>query len=197
VWSYEIGPSISTPLFLENGQLVAAGYNGVFTFRGTADNTFQLKSFNAGLFEATPFAWNGNLYLASRDGYLYCYGAIPKLNDVIARQKSPPTTVIAKDVPKPIPQKSKAAPAVTIEPKSASMATVADLYIVAGVFKNTDNAERMRKKWKQRGMEAAIIIAPTGMQYVVIDSGNDSALMDNKEQELSIKYSEALWVWRK
>jgi cell division protein FtsN len=77
------------------------------------------------------------------------------------------------------------------------MATVADLYIVAGVFKNTDNAERMRKKWKQRGMDAAIMITPTGMQYVVIDSGNDAALMDNREQELSTKYSESLWVWRK
>jgi len=197
LWSYEIGPSISTPLFLENGQLVAAGYNGVYTFRATEDNNFQLKSFNAGIFEATPFAWNGNLYLASRDGYLYCYGAAPKLNDLIAQQISPPLTVVAKEVPKPLPPKPEVAPVLKTEQKSAPIPVAADLYIVAGVFKNKDNAERMLKKWKQRGMEAAIIIAPTGMQYVVIDSGNDGALIDSREQELSSKYSESLWVWRK
>ncbi len=192
-WSYEIGPSISTPLFLENGQLVAAGYNGVYTFRSTVDHKFQLTSFNAGIFEATPFAWNGKLYLASRDGYLYCYGAGPKLNDVIVLQTPPPATVVAKEVPKPASPEPEVVPVVQPETKPSASS---ELYIVAGVFKNKDNAQRMLKKWKERGMKASIIIAPTGMQYVVIDSGNDVTIMDQREQELSSKYNESLWVWQ-
>lgn len=197
MWSYEIGPSISTPLFLENGQLVAGGYNGVYTFRSAQENKFQLTSFNAGIFETTPFAWNGKLFLASRDGYLYCYGAAPRLNNVIAQQTAPPATVVAKEVPKPPPPKPEIVPVVQPETNPSSTNTVADLYIVAGVFKNKENAQRMLKKWKERGMEAAVIIAPTGMQYVVIDSGNDVTIMDQREQELSSKYNESLWVWRK
>jgi len=36
---------------------------------------FQLVKTVPGTFEATPFAYNKRIYIASRDGYLYCFGA--------------------------------------------------------------------------------------------------------------------------
>jgi outer membrane protein assembly factor BamB len=27
-----------------------------------------------GTFESTPIVWNNKIYIASRDGYLYCFG---------------------------------------------------------------------------------------------------------------------------
>lgn len=71
-----IGPSISTPLIVGN-KLIAAGYNGLYLYLiENKQNNISLKfldHFNAP-FEATPIVWNGRLYLASRNGFLYCFG---------------------------------------------------------------------------------------------------------------------------
>jgi outer membrane protein assembly factor BamB len=73
---YRIGPSISSPLLTGN-KLIAASYNGLFLFRiekreGILRLTL-LDRFTAP-FEATPIVWEGHIYLASRNGYLYCFG---------------------------------------------------------------------------------------------------------------------------
>ncbi len=70
------GPSISTPLIVGN-KLIAAGYNGLYLYLiENKHNKISLKfldHFNAP-FESTPVVWNGRIYLASRDGFLYCFG---------------------------------------------------------------------------------------------------------------------------
>jgi hypothetical protein len=68
-----IGPSISTPIFT-GGHLVAAGYSGIHIFKSDDSWNFTETSFQPGMFEASPVCHNGKVLIASRDGYLYCYG---------------------------------------------------------------------------------------------------------------------------
>lgn len=70
---YPIGPSISTPVFTKN-KLVAAGYNGINLFSYDASGKFKLMETFVNDFESSPVADNGRVYIASRDGYLYCFG---------------------------------------------------------------------------------------------------------------------------
>ncbi len=74
IFRYEIGASISTPIFVKD-KLVAAGYNGIYLFKyNQAGEFILLDQFTGGGFEATPIAIDGNIYIASRNGYLYCFG---------------------------------------------------------------------------------------------------------------------------
>ena len=69
-----IGPSISTPVFVQD-KLIAASYAGIWLFKVDDQNNFiQLDKFYTS-FEATPAVWNRKIYIASRDGYLYCFGS--------------------------------------------------------------------------------------------------------------------------
>jgi outer membrane protein assembly factor BamB len=74
IFKEHVGPSISTPLFVNN-KLIVAGYDGIYLFE------YDLVSFKFTLldhfktsFEATPVVYNHKIYVASRDGYLYCFG---------------------------------------------------------------------------------------------------------------------------
>ncbi len=73
VYKTYLGPSISTPIFIEN-RLIVAGYEGLFLFEFNRDLEFTLLDRFAVPIEATPIAWNRRIYIASRDGYLYCLG---------------------------------------------------------------------------------------------------------------------------
>ncbi len=73
---YRIGPSISSPL-ITGDKLIAASYNGLFLFRIIPDGGsphLQLLDRFIAPFEATPIVWEGHIYLASRNGFLYCFG---------------------------------------------------------------------------------------------------------------------------
>lgn len=69
----DIGPAISTPMFT-GGHLVAANYTGIFIFAQDSDWNYTQTAFQPGMFEASPISHNGNVIIASRDGYLYCFG---------------------------------------------------------------------------------------------------------------------------
>ncbi len=73
IYKKYIGPSISTPIFVED-KLIAAGYNGVHLFRYDSLMNFKLLARFPGSFEATPVAFDHRIYIASRNGYLYCLG---------------------------------------------------------------------------------------------------------------------------
>ena len=73
VFQHYIGPSISTPIFTDD-KLIAASYEGISLFAYDSLQNFRLIDRFQGPFEATPIVWNGKLYLASRNGYLYCLG---------------------------------------------------------------------------------------------------------------------------
>jgi len=74
VYQKYIGPSISTPIFVQD-RLIAASYNGVYLFEISDNHDFTLLDRFAASFESTPIAWNKKIYLASRNGYLYCFGS--------------------------------------------------------------------------------------------------------------------------
>lgn len=73
-YTMEIGPSISTPIF-SGEHLVAAGYYGIHILKADADSGFIQTAFQPGMFEASPVVHSGKVLIASRDGYLYCFGS--------------------------------------------------------------------------------------------------------------------------
>lgn len=73
VFKYSTGPAIATPLIVGN-KLVVAGYDGVFLFEYNDRLEFKLLAKQDMGCEATPFVDNGRIYVASRDGNLYCMG---------------------------------------------------------------------------------------------------------------------------
>jgi hypothetical protein len=105
----DIGPSISTPLFTMR-HLVAAGYNGIRIFKADTAAKYIQTAFQSGMFEASPVCHDGKVIIASRDGYLYCYGSgeveaaeietqpvVPQHPDFAMQTVSPP--VSKKDKP--------------------------------------------------------------------------------------------------
>jgi outer membrane protein assembly factor BamB len=74
VFKKYIGPSISTPVFVKD-KLIAASYAGIWLFKIDSENIFTQLDKYYSAFEATPVAWNRKIYIASRDGFLYCFGS--------------------------------------------------------------------------------------------------------------------------
>jgi outer membrane protein assembly factor BamB len=73
IYKYETGPAISTPVIVQN-KIIAAGYRGIYLFSFDEHMKFKLLDKFETTFEATPFVDNGRIYIASRDGFLYCFG---------------------------------------------------------------------------------------------------------------------------
>ena len=72
IFSYKIGASISTPVFDED-RLLACGYEGIYLF-SYLDEEFSLLDSKPFVVESTPFFYNERIYIASRNGNLYCLG---------------------------------------------------------------------------------------------------------------------------
>ena len=73
VFKMKVGPSISTPIFVNN-KLIVAGYWGIYLFQYDKKNNFTLIDKKPGSYESTPIVNDGKIFVASRNGYLYCYG---------------------------------------------------------------------------------------------------------------------------
>jgi outer membrane protein assembly factor BamB len=74
VFKYRTGISISTPIFTED-RLIVMTYDGLFMFGYDQNCVFKLIEKNDKIRgEATPVMHNKRLYVASRDGSLYCLG---------------------------------------------------------------------------------------------------------------------------
>jgi outer membrane protein assembly factor BamB len=73
VCKLETGPSISSPVFTSEN-LVVASYHGVFLYKYTKDLVFELLDTFPLMVEASPLLWGRKVYLAGRDGFLYCFG---------------------------------------------------------------------------------------------------------------------------
>lgn len=73
VFKYRTGASISSPIIVGN-KIISAGYGGIFLFEFDDEMNFSLLDKRSGSFEASPIAYNGRVYIACRDGYLYCLG---------------------------------------------------------------------------------------------------------------------------
>ncbi|MEW6040617.1 MAG: PQQ-binding-like beta-propeller repeat protein [Elusimicrobiota bacterium] len=96
VWKKEIGPSISTPIFIDN-YLITCSYSGkvqIFEINVSTnvpeENTETYKTINGencivkinevasislgGSIESTPVVWENKIFIGSRNGYFYCLG---------------------------------------------------------------------------------------------------------------------------
>jgi outer membrane protein assembly factor BamB len=73
IYKYPTGPAIATPIIVQN-KIIAPTYHGVYLFEFDEAMNFKLLSKFEASFEATPFVDNGKIYLASRNGFLYCFG---------------------------------------------------------------------------------------------------------------------------
>lgn len=73
IFKYKIGASISTPIIFKD-KLIAAGYGGIFLFEFDSDYNFTLLDKKPYTFEATPISYKNRIYIASKDGWLYCLG---------------------------------------------------------------------------------------------------------------------------
>jgi len=73
LFSYNVGPSISTPIFTDK-RLVVCSYNGIYLFGYDENLQFSLLDHFGVAVEASPVVANGRLFIASRNGYLYCLG---------------------------------------------------------------------------------------------------------------------------
>lgn len=96
----DIGPAISTPIFTRD-HIVAAGYSGIHIFRQNADFTYTETAYQPGMFEASPVVHDGNVLIASRDGYLYCFGSGPaQVSDTTEHYVAPqPIDIVKNDAP--------------------------------------------------------------------------------------------------
>jgi outer membrane protein assembly factor BamB len=73
VYKYKTGASISTPIFVGN-KIIAGGYGGLYLFKFDNQLNFTKIAKHGGTYEATPIVYNRRIYIASRNGYLYCLG---------------------------------------------------------------------------------------------------------------------------
>jgi len=66
--------TISTPLFIDNKIII--GYdNGMDIYLVTPEQKLQLLDRLKGpMFDSTPTVWDGKIYAASKNGFLYCLG---------------------------------------------------------------------------------------------------------------------------
>ncbi len=87
VFKYPTGPAISTPLFIGD-QILALTYDSLYLFRHDAQYNFSLSARLAIRGEATPLVHEGRIYVASRDGFLYCIGNSPDKAPLIVRPQS-------------------------------------------------------------------------------------------------------------
>jgi outer membrane protein assembly factor BamB len=79
IFQARTGPSISTPLIIGN-RIVVAGYGFLKIFEFDQQYNFTERASFKGFFESTPFVHRGRVYIASRGGYLYCFGKNPETN---------------------------------------------------------------------------------------------------------------------
>lgn len=73
IFKYKIGSSISTPIIFKD-KLIAAGYGGIFLFEFDENYNFTLLDKKLLTFEATPIVYDRKIFIASKDGWLYCMG---------------------------------------------------------------------------------------------------------------------------
>ncbi|MCD4736221.1 MAG: hypothetical protein K8R53_09275 [Bacteroidales bacterium] len=75
IYKHKTGQSISTPIIVQN-KVIAAGYGGIYLFSHDREYKFQKTDHFETEFEATPVVHNRKIFVASRDGNLYCFGEI-------------------------------------------------------------------------------------------------------------------------
>ncbi|MDC0230407.1 hypothetical protein OAK19_00440 [Aureispira] len=80
LYKYKTGPSISTPIIVQN-KIIAASYTGIYLFEFDEQLNFKFIAKAPIRCESTPFVDAGKIYVASRNGFLYCLGSNDTLSN--------------------------------------------------------------------------------------------------------------------
>lgn len=209
----KIGPSISTPIFVQN-KIVAAGYHGLYLFELNEEGVITLEVKKNGVFEASPVADRGKIYIASRNGYLYCLGSekeevissVPnkgkkkkpfskRSNASTVKDKSnPKSDISSKSKPKDQPETKK-----SLVQDSELTPSLKDgrFYIVAGAFGVKQNAENEVVRYRKMGINAFTTRAPNEMNYVIVGSADSKVEITSLKTELKKSYEVDGWVYEK
>jgi outer membrane protein assembly factor BamB len=193
VAKFNVGPSISTPLFIAPNSFVVAGYKGVHLLQWGM-NELILKDFFKGTFEATPFVYDEKIYIASRNGYLYCLGNDSEQLE-IKPIESESQILLAESTfeadldPLKIEVKQSEKPKTTSTAISKTTEATVLYHAVAGAFGDRNNATRKLEELKGQGFNASIIPGRKGLEYVVMESFN------NKEAASAFAKKHNLWVY--
>lgn len=196
-----VGPSISTPMFIPPNRMIVAGYSGVRLLKLENESLEQLDFFK-GVFEATPFVFDQKVFVASRDGYLYCFGEESIDKDIQPEEEIllADNSNIAQDneegykdeeiqvVEKPVETKPIQNEPVE-ENTNAAIKVKSDYHVIAGAFGEPSNAKRKLEELIARGFDSKIIKGRKNLDYVVMDSFETN----EKAKELAEKHG--LWVY--
>jgi outer membrane protein assembly factor BamB len=218
VFTSRIGPSISTPILVGN-KLIAAGYNGLHLFAYDSLGHFTKLAFQPGIFEATPVVDRGQIFIASRDGYLYCFG-----NRVDTALEFVPEPLLVK---KEIKAETKKSNAQHVKQKNAQFVKVApewhtgtvaytprkkntiiqeqhtvslqpvnegNCHLIGGVFRSKENAVRQVNLWKQRQYAASLIDSGVGLYYVSIARSTKESDLESILKQTQKQYDADVWI---
>lgn len=182
LFKYYVGPSISTPIFAEN-KLITCGYTGIHIFQFNEKGIFNLiAKTSTNSIEATPTVYNNRIYIASRDGFLYCYGdeSIPKIK--IENLTAIKTSSEIKIKQSNIPQKTGTA--TTIKEK---------FYLITGSFSIKSNAEKFAQQLTNKGYKTTIITPNKDRHLVTIGTFDSKEVATAKQAELKQKNID-VWI---
>lgn len=180
-FTQNIGPSISTPMFNE-GHLVAAGYSGIHIFKQDSAWNYSESAYQPGMFEASPIAYNGNVLIASRDGYLYCFGSENIVSDEVPAVIVPVQPI---DVAIEIPKIEKHSAAVTPRELHAKTETKPDTIIRHML---AVNKRQVRASASFGNEQVAVAVKPT-----MVSSGSYFLIAGVFKSEENAKNYTAKW----
>ncbi|XOV68134.1 MAG: PQQ-binding-like beta-propeller repeat protein [Fluviicola sp.] len=200
-----IGPSISTPIFVQN-KIVAAGYQGLNLYTIDENGKIISELRRPGVFEASPVADNGKVYIASRNGYLYCLGS-ETFKPSSAEQKVEKNNQekIVKPKPKNQLKSKKKVSEERSEVKNEPIPSGelskpiqnGRFYLVAGAFGVKNNASNEVKRLRGLEINAFMSPASNGMHYVVVGEADSENTVAEIRSLLKSKYGIEGWIYRK
>lgn len=182
IFKYEVGPAISTPVIVKN-KLIACTYTGMWLFEFDTKGNFKLLDHKyTNCIESTPVVYNKRIYVACRDGFLYCYG-----DDSIAD----PPTYYSKVERKYYPEDS-----IPSEDLDTSINVLSEVkqkfYLVAGSFEIKSNAESLSSQLQVKGCSVQIMAGNTGKFLVCV------GVLNSKEDALktqAVLNEKGVYTW--
>ena len=196
----KIGPSISTPIFVQD-KIVAAGYSGLNLFKVNSNGKIVSETKKNGVFEASPVADRGRIYIASRNGYLYCLGGDAQKEAKIDKNKTMPSKTVKK-----VEAKKKTEKALINNNKPVHRPSNVsshgkklvsnNYYLVAGAFGVRSNAEGELKRLQAKGIDAFVAERPNNLNYVIVGVGSNEIEIKKIKVALEEKFLIDAWVYR-
>lgn len=187
LFKHHVGASISTPVFVEN-KLIACSYTGINLFEFNKKGKFILLDFKqTNSIEATPIVYNHRIFVASRDGFLYCMG-----DDSIVQSK--PIYFAEKNNKKINKENTTENKTTVIKTEKISIAEKGKFYLIAGSFSVKLNAEKFFKQKKNEGFSAQIISPDISRNMVSIGKFNSKEDALKEQTNLKQKGIDA-WIY--